>query len=100
MNNKIRFEEDRNRTINDYYRMNLDQTVDNEAMTKAYNAYLKNTPGSKQALTELLNKNRELSEKKNTENEGNDSNDNNETKNSMDQNNDSHVKHNSEIKVN
>lgn len=39
--------------------MNLDQTVDNEKMTQAYNAYLSNTPGSKQALTELLNQNRD-----------------------------------------
>jgi hypothetical protein len=39
--------------------MNLDQTVDNEKMTQAYNAYLTNTPGSKQALTELLNQNRD-----------------------------------------
>lgn len=52
--NKARFEEDRNRTINDYYRMNLDVTAQNQHMSGAYNAYLKNTPGSKKALEELL----------------------------------------------
>lgn len=52
--NKARFEEDRNRTINDYYRMNLDVTAQNHHMSGAYNAYLKNTPGSKKALEELL----------------------------------------------
>lgn len=57
INSRMRFEEDRNRTINDYYRMNLDQTVDSETMTRAYNAYLQNTPGSKKALAELLNQN-------------------------------------------
>lgn len=59
LTNKTRFEEDRNRTINDYYRMNLDQTVDNETMMRAYEAYLSNTPGSKKALEELLNKRQE-----------------------------------------
>lgn len=54
--NKARFEEDRNRTINDYYRMNLDQTSESLHMSGAYNAYLKNTPGSKKALEELLAK--------------------------------------------
>ena len=45
LDNKTRFEEDRNRTINDYYRMNLDQVADKEKMTSAYRAYLENTPG-------------------------------------------------------
>merc|ERR1719468_620767 len=54
LKNKLRFEEDRNRTINDYYRMNLDQTSESLHMTGAYHAYLENTPGSKKALEELL----------------------------------------------
>lgn len=54
MENKNRFEEDRNRTINDYYRMNLDQVGDKEKMSSTYRAYLENTPGSKKALEELL----------------------------------------------
>lgn len=56
MSNSTRFEEDRNRTINDYYRMNLDQTAEKERMADAYHAYLENSPGSKKALKELLSK--------------------------------------------
>lgn len=56
INKSQRFEEDRNRTINDYYRMNLDQTAESLHMTGAYHAYLENTPGSKKALEELLKK--------------------------------------------
>ncbi len=36
LKNRTRFEEDRNKTINDYYRMNLDQTVEKSGMTGAY----------------------------------------------------------------
>jgi hypothetical protein len=36
--------------------MNLDQVADKEKMTSAYKAYLENTPGSKKALEELLEK--------------------------------------------
>lgn len=53
---RARFEEDRNRTINDYYRMSLDQTSESLSMSGAYHAYLENTPGSKKALEELLTK--------------------------------------------
>ncbi|CAF0790077.1 unnamed protein product [Brachionus calyciflorus] len=49
-----RFEEDRKRTINDYFRMRLNETADREGMTKAYHAYLENSAGSKKALEELL----------------------------------------------
>jgi hypothetical protein len=56
LTNHTRFEEDRNRTINDYYRMNLDTTAEKEKMIDAYHAYLENTPGSKKALHELLTK--------------------------------------------
>jgi hypothetical protein len=56
--NNNRFEEDRNRTINDYYRMNLDKNSKDQKMTSVYHAYLENTPGSKKALEELLTKNR------------------------------------------
>lgn len=56
LTNHTRFEEDRNRTINDYYRMNLDTTAEKEKMKDAYHAYLENTPGSKKALHELLTK--------------------------------------------
>jgi hypothetical protein len=56
LKNKTRYEEDRTRTINDYYRMNLDRTVENGNMASAYHAYLENTPGSKKALQELLDK--------------------------------------------
>ena len=37
--------------------MNLDQVVDKEKMSSVYKAYLENTPGSKKALEELLEKN-------------------------------------------
>ena len=56
LTNHTRFEEDRNRTINDYYRMNLDTTAEKDKMKDAYHAYLENTPGSKKALHELLTK--------------------------------------------
>ena len=56
LTNHTRFEEDRNRTINDYYRMNLDTTAEKEKMKDVYHAYLENTPGSKKALHELLTK--------------------------------------------
>lgn len=36
LKNRSRYEEDRNRTINDYYRMNLDQTSESLKMTGAY----------------------------------------------------------------
>jgi hypothetical protein len=36
--------------------MNLDQVTDKEKMTSVYKAYLENTPGSKKALEELLEK--------------------------------------------
>ena len=36
LRNKARFDEDRNKTINDFYRMNLDQTAEKSAMTGAY----------------------------------------------------------------
>ena len=55
MTNHTRFEEDRNRTINDYYRMNLDSTAKGK-MVGTYHAYLENTPGSRKALNELLTK--------------------------------------------
>ena len=54
LKNRTRFEEDRNRTINDFYRMNLDETAENGQMKMAYHTYLGNTPGSKRALEELL----------------------------------------------
>lgn len=54
LNNRNRIAEDRSRTINDYYRMNLDQTAEKTKMIEAYRAYLENTAGSKQALKELL----------------------------------------------
>jgi hypothetical protein len=60
LTNKNRFDEDRNRTINDYYRMRLDQTAEKEKMIEAYHAYLENTPGSKKALEELLKNNKTL----------------------------------------
>jgi len=56
LKNKARFEEDRNRTINDYYRMNLDQTADTEKTWDTFRAYLENTPGSKKALKEIIDK--------------------------------------------
>ena len=59
LKNRTRFEEDRNRTINDFYRMNLDDTMENGQMKQVYRTYLGNTPGSKKALEELLNKNSE-----------------------------------------
>lgn len=60
LTNQRRFEEDRNRTINDYYRMHLDQTAEKEKMIEAYHAYLESTPGSKKALEELLNNNKSV----------------------------------------
>ncbi len=36
LKNRTRFEEDRNKTINDYYRMNLDQTAQKSGMAGAY----------------------------------------------------------------
>lgn len=54
LNDRNRIAEDRSRTINDYYRMNLDQTAEKTKMIDAYRAYLENTAGSKQALKELL----------------------------------------------
>lgn len=56
LKNKTRFEADRNRTINDYYRMNLDHSVDTEKTWETFRAYLENTPGSKQALKEIMTK--------------------------------------------
>ncbi len=53
--NQERFEQDRNRTIKDYYRLNLDK-IENDKMVKACNAYMKNTPGSKKAIEDLINK--------------------------------------------
>ena len=60
LTNQNRFEEDRNRTINDYFRMHLDQTAEKEKMKEAYHAYLENTPGSKKALQELLANNKSI----------------------------------------
>ena len=53
--NQERFEQDRNRTIKDYYRLNLDK-IENEKMVQACNAYMKNTPGSRKAIEDLINK--------------------------------------------
>jgi len=53
--NHERFEQDRNRTIKDYYRLNLDK-IENEKMVQACNAYMKNTPGSRKAIEDLINK--------------------------------------------
>ena len=36
--------------------MNLDQSVDSEKTWDTFRAYLENTPGSKQALKDLINK--------------------------------------------
>ncbi len=47
---------DRNRTINDYYRMNLDQSIGNQKSWEIFSAYLQNTPGSKKALKEIMRK--------------------------------------------
>ena len=56
MKNKNRVEEDRNRTINDYYRMNLDQSASNDKTWDCFRAYLENTPGSKKAIKEIIEK--------------------------------------------
>jgi hypothetical protein len=69
LTNHTRFEEDRNRTINDYYRMNLDSTAEKEKMKDAYHAYLENTPGSKKALQELLSRKHVLAPVKNDKND-------------------------------
>ena len=62
-----RMTEDRNRTINDFYRMRLDQfhPYSKQQMMRVYHAYLENTAGSKKALQELL-KNEEMSEENST----------------------------------
>ncbi|RNA24579.1 triadin-like isoform X4 [Brachionus plicatilis] len=59
LNSTNRFEEDRKRTIHDYFRMKLNETADRQGMTKAYHAYLENSPGSKKALKELLDEKKE-----------------------------------------
>ena len=62
-----RITEDQNRTINDFYRMRLDQfhPYSKQHMMRVYHAYLENTAGSKKALHELL-KNEEMSEENST----------------------------------
>ena len=62
LNNRTRFEQDRNRTINDYYRMNLDLTVEKVKMVEVYHAYLENSAGSKKALEEVLSNKQKKSE--------------------------------------
>ena len=51
---------DYNKTKQDFYRMELDKlqemrpTYNRPSMVNTYNAYLQNTPGSKQALTDCI----------------------------------------------
>jgi hypothetical protein len=47
--------------------MNLYKTAEKEKMVKAYHAYLENTPGSKKALEELLNKKFQLASTDNSQ---------------------------------
>ena len=55
LSSQTRFEDDRQRTINDYFRMGLDKGV-GKGMMDACHAYLENTPGSKKAIKEILSK--------------------------------------------
>lgn len=55
-----RVKKDYTKTKNDFYRMELDKlnemrpTYNRPSMVNTYNAYLKNTPGSKQALNDCI----------------------------------------------
>jgi hypothetical protein len=61
--------EDKSRTVNDFYRMKLDQfhPVSKRHMLQVYRAYLENTLGSKQALHELLKNDEQFQELTTTE---------------------------------
>jgi hypothetical protein len=55
LSSQTRFEEDKQRTIVDYFRMGLDKGLD-KGMVDATYAYMQNTPGSKKALKEIFSK--------------------------------------------